>query len=110
MPACSGGRSCGSGIGEVCRKDADNRRVADASRLDSATVGAREGVIVLLHLDAENLSRAVVHPKRAKLDCDAKLQVTTDGPLQVGLAGCHRSAIRLIRKRRLPWVAARWRR
>ena len=57
--------------------------MADASRLDSATVGAREGVVVLLDLDAENLSRAVVHPKRAKLDCDAKLQVTTDGPLQV---------------------------
>ncbi len=46
----------------------------------------------LLHLDAENLSRVVVHPKRAKLGCDAKLQVTTDGPLQVRLAGCDRSA------------------
>jgi predicted esterase len=46
----------------------------------------------VLHLDAENLSRVVAHPKRAKLGCDAKLQVTTDGPLQVRLAGCHRTA------------------
>jgi hypothetical protein len=46
----------------------------------------------VLHLDAENLSRVVVHPTRAKLGCDAKLQVTTDGPVQVRLAGCHRSA------------------
>jgi hypothetical protein len=33
----------------------------------------------------------VVHPKRAKLGCHAKLQVKTDGPLRVRLAGCHRS-------------------
>jgi hypothetical protein len=45
----------------------------------------------VLNLDAENLSRVVVHPKRARLGCDAKLRVTTDGPLDVRLAGCHRS-------------------
>ena len=43
-------------------------------------------------LDAENLSQVVVHPRRAKLGCHAKLQVKTDGPLQVRLAGCHRTA------------------
>jgi Putative esterase/C-terminal binding-module, SLH-like, of glucodextranase len=46
----------------------------------------------VLHLDAENLSQVVVNPRRAKLGCRAKLQVKTDGPLQVRLAGCHRSA------------------
>ena len=46
----------------------------------------------VLHLDAQNLSRIVVHPKRAKLGCDAKLRVTTDGPLEVRLAGCQRTA------------------
>jgi len=46
----------------------------------------------VLHIDAENLSRVVVHPRRAKLDCHAKLDVTTDGPLQVRFAGCDRTA------------------
>jgi hypothetical protein len=44
----------------------------------------------VLNLDAENLSGVVVHPKRARLGCDAELRVTTDGPLDVRLAGCHR--------------------
>jgi hypothetical protein len=42
----------------------------------------------VLHLEAENLSHVVVHTKRARLGCDAKLQVTTDGPLNARLAGC----------------------
>jgi hypothetical protein len=46
----------------------------------------------VLELDAQNLSRVVVHPKRAKLGCRAKLHVKTDGPLEVKLAGCHRTA------------------
>jgi hypothetical protein len=45
----------------------------------------------VLHIDAENLSRVVVHPGRAELGCDASLKVTTDGPVQVRLAGCHRT-------------------
>ncbi len=46
----------------------------------------------VLHLSAENLSHVVVHPRRAKLGCHAKLQIETDGPLRVRLAGCHRTA------------------
>jgi predicted esterase len=46
----------------------------------------------VLHLDVRNLSRVVVHPQRASLGCHAKLDVKTDGPLRVSLAGCHRSA------------------
>ena len=45
----------------------------------------------VLHIDARNLSRVVVHPRRAKLRCDARLRVTTDGPLRVRVAGCHRT-------------------
>jgi len=45
----------------------------------------------LVRLNARNLSRVVVHPHRAKLGCNAKLRVTTDGPLEVRLAGCHRT-------------------
>jgi hypothetical protein len=43
-----------------------------------------------LTITATNLSRIVVHPRRAKLDCRAKLDVTTDGPVTVTVAGCHR--------------------
>jgi hypothetical protein len=43
-----------------------------------------------LTITATNLSRIVVHHNRAKLDCRAKLDVTTDGPMTVTVAGCHR--------------------
>jgi hypothetical protein len=45
----------------------------------------------LLHLRAENLSRVVVHPRRARLTCHPELDVTTDGPVSVRLAGCGRT-------------------
>jgi hypothetical protein len=44
-----------------------------------------------LTIDAENLRSLTVAVARAKLSCDAKLDVTTDGPLTVKLAGCHRT-------------------
>jgi hypothetical protein len=42
----------------------------------------------VLHLDAHNLARVVVHPARAHLSCHPSLDVTTDGPLTLTLAGC----------------------
>ena len=45
----------------------------------------------VLHIDAKNLSQIVVHPRRARLGCNATLRVKTDGPLQVRLAGCDRT-------------------
>jgi hypothetical protein len=45
----------------------------------------------VLRLDAENLSRVVVHPRRTHLSCHAKLDVKTNGPLAVRLAGCRRT-------------------
>jgi hypothetical protein len=44
-----------------------------------------------LHLDAQNLARIVVHPRRAGLSCHPTLDVTTDGPLTLRLAGCGRT-------------------
>jgi dienelactone hydrolase len=44
-----------------------------------------------LTITATNLSQIVVHPRRARLDCRSKLEVTTDGPLVVKVAGCHRT-------------------
>lgn len=45
----------------------------------------------VLRLTATNLSRVVVNPRRAKLDCDAKVRVKADGPLDVELTGCART-------------------
>ncbi len=45
----------------------------------------------VLHLDAENLAQVVVHPGRARLSCHPQLDVTTDGPLTLRLAGCGRT-------------------
>jgi len=43
-----------------------------------------------LRLDLENLKRVVVNPRRARLSCRAELDVTSDGPVTVRLAGCGR--------------------
>ncbi|MGH3326565.1 MAG: hypothetical protein ACRDPT_01985, partial [Streptomycetales bacterium] len=45
-----------------------------------------------LEIEAENIARVTVHPGRARVGCDAALDVTTDGPLTVTLAGCGRAA------------------
>jgi predicted esterase len=44
-----------------------------------------------LRLELENLKRVVVSVRRARLSCDPDLEVTTDGPVRVRLAGCGRT-------------------
>jgi hypothetical protein len=39
-------------------------------------------------IEAENIGSVTINPWRAKVDCDAEVRVTTDGPLAVKLAGC----------------------
>jgi len=41
-----------------------------------------------LVINATNIATATITPGRAKVDCNAKLEVTTDGTLTVTLAGC----------------------
>jgi hypothetical protein len=41
-----------------------------------------------LDIDASNVSAVTIDAKRAKVDCKAHLNVTTDGPLTVTLADC----------------------
>ena len=53
--------------------------------------GAADDARNVLHLDAENLAQVVVHPGRARLTCRPQLDVTTDGPLTLTLAGCGRT-------------------
>jgi hypothetical protein len=45
----------------------------------------------VLHLDAQNLATATVNVARAGLSCFPQLDVTTDGPLTLTLAGCGRA-------------------
>src|SRR5947209_20136042 len=45
-----------------------------------------------LDINASNISTLTIAPARAHVDCRAALNVVTDGPLSVVLAGCHRVA------------------
>jgi hypothetical protein len=45
----------------------------------------------VLHLDAQNIRALTVSAARAGLSCDPTLDVTTDGPLTITLAGCART-------------------
>lgn len=44
-----------------------------------------------LIIDARNIATLTVYPQRARVDCNVELNVTTDGPLQIKLAGCQRN-------------------
>ncbi|MDX6665715.1 MAG: hypothetical protein QOG68_1921, partial [Solirubrobacteraceae bacterium] len=43
-----------------------------------------------LEITATNLSAATIDVKRASLTCNAKVDITSDGPIDVTLAGCNR--------------------
>ena len=45
-----------------------------------------------LVITATNIASATITPSRAKVDCNAVLKVTTDGPLAITLAGCTNGA------------------
>jgi predicted esterase len=44
-----------------------------------------------LDIDAKNIARATIDVQRAALGCDATVNVTSDGPIDVTLAGCNRT-------------------
>jgi hypothetical protein len=44
-----------------------------------------------LDLNATNLASATIDPKRAHVDCNARVNVKTDGPVTITLAGCGRA-------------------
>ena len=52
-----------------------------------------ESTLDVLVIDAKNVAAVTVDPARARVDCDAGLDVKTDGPLTVTLAGCGRKAV-----------------
>jgi dienelactone hydrolase len=41
-------------------------------------------------IDAEGIAAVTIHPHRARVDCRVDLDVTTDGPIRIRLAGCGR--------------------
>ena len=44
-----------------------------------------------LDVDATNIATASIDVSRAHVDCNAKLNITTDGPITITLAGCNRT-------------------
>jgi predicted esterase len=44
-----------------------------------------------LEINATNIATATIDPARARVDCSAKLNVTSDGPISITLAGCNRT-------------------
>jgi hypothetical protein len=44
-----------------------------------------------LDINAKNISALTIDPSRARVTCGAALNVTTDGPVSVTLAGCGRT-------------------
>src|SRR3954454_16344761 len=52
----------------------------------------KTATIDVLEIDATNVKQVTINPARARVDCDAQLDVKSDGPLAVTLAGCGRRA------------------
>jgi predicted esterase len=44
-----------------------------------------------IDVNATNLANATIDVKRASVDCSVKLNITSDGPIDIALAGCNRS-------------------
>jgi hypothetical protein len=42
-------------------------------------------------ITATNIARAIINPGRARVDCQAKLTIHSDGPIKVTLTGCSRT-------------------
>jgi hypothetical protein len=52
----------------------------------------KESAIDVLEIHATNVKQVTINPARARVDCDAQLDVKSDGPLAITLAGCGRRA------------------
>jgi hypothetical protein len=50
----------------------------------------QESTIDVLDIEATNVGSVTIDPARARVDCDAQLDVKSDGPLEITLAGCDR--------------------
>jgi pimeloyl-ACP methyl ester carboxylesterase len=51
----------------------------------------KRSTIDVLEISAKNVRSVTIDPARARVDCDAQLDVTSDGPLSITLAGCGRN-------------------
>ena len=47
----------------------------------------------VLDINATNIGAVTIDPARARVDCSAKLNITSDGPLKVTLAGCSKTEV-----------------
>jgi hypothetical protein len=44
-----------------------------------------------LDINATNIATASINVSRARVDCNATLNITSDGPISVTLTGCNRT-------------------
>jgi hypothetical protein len=94
-------RSHGFGVGDAT----PSGTTPDAGLLTGGNLGAlayagelqawgpapRTPVANRLDITATNVRALAIDPTRARVSCDARLSVSTDGPLTVTLAGCQRT-------------------
>ena len=62
--------------------------------VEQERVWAKPGTVPVenrLVIKATNIAAITIDPVTARVDCDAELDVTSDGPLEVNLLGCERS-------------------
>jgi hypothetical protein len=52
----------------------------------------KASAIDVLEINAKNVKQVTINPARARVDCDAQLDVKSDGPLAITLSGCGRKA------------------
>ena len=61
--------------------------VSQAQTWGNAPAAARSDTI---DVHATNVARAQIDVQRANVDCNVKLNITSDGPIAVTLPGCNR--------------------
>ncbi|HEX9888367.1 MAG TPA: dienelactone hydrolase family protein [Nitriliruptorales bacterium] len=83
-PATAQDRDPGAGVLE----GGQNQAMPYATRGVVRIPGGEEPVTDVLHIAATNVGHVTIDPVRARVSCDAELQIESDGPIEVDLSGC----------------------
>ncbi len=83
-PATAADRAPGGGV----LTGGQNQAMAYVTRGVERTAGEEVPVADVLTITATNVGHVTIDPVRARVSCDVELQVESDGPLDVDLAGC----------------------
>jgi predicted esterase len=71
--------------GTRCDVPLEPRFTNRSKQWGAPVAGSRRNV---LHLKATNIAEVTIDPRRANIGCDAVVQLESDGPIVVSLAGC----------------------